>query len=412
MINKKQLINFLLENERKETWLELAKKFNIKPGESDTVRMKAANDIWRAFLAKLKRRKISLTTVKKKYKEGDLIWETKARVDTTIPDTEGMEVIGITTGPYGSWTKYKNIEQYGLTNDQIKELEDKMSFNSFFVYRKEGSGVGVVDVSDIHSGALVKIFSDVVKKRPFDVDILIRYIDQLCDEVNRKKFEQVHLFIPGDIIESFTGFNHQDTYKNIQFHQGQIVIVAYQVLRRLIRNLHNCTDVYLVEGNHDRFVSKKESNSRKGIVEVVSYFLDENSTDINYHYHPFLVSAEIDNIFHICTHGDFRPFGNKKAGGYDSFFFKYGKQGMYNVLKTGHYHKFDIKVQNQEYLHYECPSIFTGSLFEEALGFGTIPAFTILENFNDICSIQYVPLKLLVNENSEATSTRDIRKIC
>ena len=384
-----KLIKYLLEqDERKLTWKELALKFDIE-GVSINDKAKNAKQLWDNFLSSLQDKNLKLQIVKQKYKEGELVWETKQVTDISVPDTEGMSIKKITKGPYGSWTTYTNDAKYGLNEDQVKELRDKFSLTPFYSQAiTEGSGIGVVDVSDIHSGALVKIFSEVVKKKEFNIEILINYLDQIAEIVNEKKFKEVHLFIPGDIIESFSGFNHKDTYKNIEAHQGQIVIIAYEVLKRLIGNINNCTNVYLVEGNHDRWTSNKEGNARKGIVEVVSHFLSETS-NVKINYHPFLISAEIDNIFHICTHGDWKPW--KK--GYDSFFFRYGKQGMFNVLKTGHFHRFNILEQNPEYLHYECPSVFTGGLFEEFLGFGTIPSFTILENFNDICSIEYKPLK-------------------
>lgn len=398
------LIEFLLENERELSWSQLAEKFNIKPDEDILIRAKAANDVWRGFLKKLKNKKLDLELVKQKFNnEGILLWETYQRTDVSVPDTTGMKLTKVTTGPYGSWKTFENNKEYGLTENQVKELKDKLSFDSFNVSIQEGSGIGVIDISDVHTGALVKVFSETVKQKPFNLDILISYMNQVAEITNSYNFKEVHLFLPGDIIESFTGFNHQDTYKNIQFHQGDIIIVAFQVLKRLIQSINNCTDIYLVEGNHDRLTSKKGGNSRKGVVEVLSYFLDE-SCDVNIHYQPFLVSAEIDNIHHICTHGDWRPFKNS---GYDGFFFKYGKQNMFNVLRTGHYHRFNVLAQTPDYLHYECPSIFTGGLFEEFLGFHSVPAFTILRNFNDICSIDYRPLKLIINESSaNTTNTR------
>jgi len=385
---KNNLIQYLLNQDTRElTWKQLAEKFNVS-GSSLNDKANNAHKQWSDFLAGINTQGLSLEVVKQKFKEGELVWETKQRVNTNTPDITGMNITKVTKGPYGSWTTYTKDKGYGLTEDQIKELRDNFSLTPFVSNKTSGSGIGVVDVSDIHSGALVKIFSEVVKKKEFNVDILINYLDQVASIVNAKKYKEVHLFIPGDIIESFTGFNHKDTYKNIEAHEGQIIIIAYEVLKRLIGNINNCTNVYLVEGNHDRMTSKKGGNSRKGVVEVVSHFLSENS-NVMINYHPFLISAEIDNIFHICTHGDWKPW--KRS--YDSFFFRYGKQGMFNVLKTGHFHRFNILAQNPEYLHYECPSIFTGGLFEEFLGYGTIPSFTILENFNDICSIEYKPLK-------------------
>lgn len=56
MNNKQQLIKHIEENGRKESWLSLALLFDIKPGYPDRIREKAANDVWRTYQRKLKRK--------------------------------------------------------------------------------------------------------------------------------------------------------------------------------------------------------------------------------------------------------------------------------------------------------------------------------------------------------------------
>lgn len=56
MNNKQSLIKHIEENGRKESWLSLALLFDIKPGYPDRIREKAANDVWRAYQRKLKRK--------------------------------------------------------------------------------------------------------------------------------------------------------------------------------------------------------------------------------------------------------------------------------------------------------------------------------------------------------------------
>lgn len=43
------LVEYIQENGKDKTWLELAKEFNIRPGYSNKERSKAANDVWRSF---------------------------------------------------------------------------------------------------------------------------------------------------------------------------------------------------------------------------------------------------------------------------------------------------------------------------------------------------------------------------
>lgn len=384
ILNK--LVEYLLENEQTLSWYDLAVKFNICPNGSKESKANNARKIWKKFLKNLEKNNLDLQVVKQTFKNGELLFETKKKVPSEIPiiDVEAMEVVKVTTNPYGGkWVTYKN--EVGLSEDDIKRINDNFDFKPFNCNIIDNTNnIGVVDISDVHAGSLVKYLHETIKQRSFNFDILNEYLDNAAKIINSYNFKEVHLFLPGDIIESFTGFNHRDTYKNIQAHQGDIITMSYSLIRRLLSNINNLKKVYMTEGNHDRFTMQKDGNSRKGIAEVLAFFLSENSS-IPIIYHPYMVSDEIDGLYHICTHGDYRSFQKS----YDNFFFRYGKQGIYNVLKTGHLHRFNIIAQTDEYMHYECPSIFTGGFFEETLGFNSLPAISIIQNINYLCNIDY-----------------------
>lgn len=386
-----QLIQHLLDNPiRKEKWSELAIKFNINPNQKNKHRRgDTARQMWNDFVKRITNKGYTLETVKEVYKNGELIYETRKRVPSELPEIDytQFDIDKVTTNPHGGkWIKYK--KQLGFSKEQVVELANSFNFEPFKVREIKGTGIGVVDVADIHTGAVVKAFYETVKQRDFNSEVLTHYLDYAVNIINSYGFKEVHLMMPGDIIESFSGFNHRDTYKNIESHQNEVVILSYQILKRLFSNINNIKKVYMVEGNHDRITPQKDSNSRKGVVEILAYFLNENG-NIPVEYHPFMLGTEIDGMYHLCTHGDFKP---QKNSGYDSFFFKYGKQGMYNVLRTGHYHNFNVLQQTPEYLHYQCPSIYTGGLFEESIGYHSVPAITITQNVNGIASIDYRPL--------------------
>jgi len=382
------MVKYLLKEDSKDfKWYDLAVKFNISEGtKKKSDRGKNAKRIWSNFLKNVENNGQDLEVVKQTFKNGELLFETKKILPVEVDvDVSNMEISKVTTNPYGGkWISYKN--EVGLSTDQIKKISDDFEFKPFNPsIVSNTNGIGVVDISDIHAGSLVKFMYETIKQRSFNIDVLNNYLDNAAKIINDYKFKEVSLFLPGDIIESFTGFNHRDTYKNIQSHQGEIITLSYQILKRLLSNINNLKKVYMTEGNHDRFTMQKDSDSRKGVGEVLAYFLAEN-TSVPIVYHPFMVSDEIDGLYHICTHGDYRSF---QKNGYDTFFFKYGKQGMYNVLKTGHLHRFNIMSQTDEYMHYECPSIFTGGFFEEALGYNSLPAITIIQNIDYLCNIDY-----------------------
>lgn len=55
MEKRKELIDYIIKNGKKESWFELALLFNIKPNASRDIRTKAANDVWRTYQRKLNR---------------------------------------------------------------------------------------------------------------------------------------------------------------------------------------------------------------------------------------------------------------------------------------------------------------------------------------------------------------------
>jgi predicted phosphodiesterase len=78
MTNKELLINYLeTEGKQELTWLDLAKKFKIKQGFSNSIRSKAANDIYRNFKKKSPKHQLD-----KEYQEY-LQWKQNKTITTT-----------------------------------------------------------------------------------------------------------------------------------------------------------------------------------------------------------------------------------------------------------------------------------------------------------------------------------------
>jgi hypothetical protein len=166
---------------------------------------------------------------------------------------------------YGITEKtFKNVTQ------QLKNYKWKSTKN-----KKSKAQVGVVAVSDIHSGALVDVTRSISLKDAFDPFILNTHLNKIAQDINEKEYSEVHLLMPGDLIESFSARNHADTWKNISHYQGDIIIFTYELLSKFFASIDNLTNVYMVEGNHDRFTEKKEGNNKRGVVEVLCHFLQK-----------------------------------------------------------------------------------------------------------------------------------------
>lgn len=416
------LVQEILTNGLTRSWYEYAVKFSIRPDGNRDQRRKAAHGIWENYTQRKGNKDLPpppdlrphvnpknppshlSTTSEQKLKgkipplelkrqtfdkDGELLSETwgKQPEPDKAPNVDGLTLTGITTHPNGgAWLKYANVKQYGLDPEDAAAASERLQGVGFNPPKSEdGSGIGLVDFSDLHTGAVLKYAIETVKTLPFDLEILTRYMDDAAAMVNAYNFKKLHVFLPGDLVESFTAFNHRDTWRHIQANQGGVVILAYNVLKRLLQNLNNVERVYMVEGNHDRMVAQKEGNTRKGVAELIAFFLSENS-GLNIDYHPFLTGTEIDGAFHMMTHGDHKPFAK------NDFWFRYGRQGMYNVLRTGHFHGFNVLRQTNETLHYQCPSIFPGNFFSESIGFDAVPAITIVTHTAGVPRIDYRPL--------------------
>lgn len=386
------LIAFLIScggfNPTVHHWPSLAEQFGIVSDKHNNPRANGnvAKDKWRRFLGTTRGLEFKSATLDK---NGDVISTKIGRAPErpempTVNDEDWeWQTRDVKTG--GGWVHYRNSKAYGLSEQDIDRVSSKLSKAKFSAKARDGSGVGIVDISDLHTGAVLKYAVETIKTPGFDLAILTEYLSEAVSIINSYKFKEVHLFLPGDIVETFTAFNHRDTWKNVQAFQGSVTILAYQVIKAIIASVSNIKCVYMVEGNHDRLTADKEGNSRKGIAEIISYFLNENG-DVEVKYHPWMIAEEIDGMYHICTHGDHKPFAK------NDFWFRYGKQGIYNVLRTGHYHGFNVLRQTQDNLHYQCPSIFTGNFFSESIGFDAVPGITICQNRGGVPQLDYRPL--------------------
>ena len=394
------LIRDLKENGKdpNTTWYDYAVKYKIRVEGSKIQREEAARNKWRKFNRK------NLVTVKETYKEGELVYEVKSlRKDNNIPsyNEEGMTITKVVKTPFGD--PYVTFEKGKEENSiNLEDIQKRIKGINLIpnLQLKSSEKKGLITLSDFHAGAFIKSLEETLLTPDYSLNILEQYLQEVSNKINNYCFKEVRIQIPGDLIESFTAFNHSDSWKSIEKHSGEIVIAIYELLVKFLSTINNLKVVYMVEGNHDRITKQKEQNSRKGIVELVSYFINQNVSSYKVTYHPFILSFEYDGLFNIVTHGDFKPYKktsyNKEAEG--KFLFEYGKQEMFNVLYTGHYHGYSILSQSSNYLHVQAPSIFTGNFYSESNGWNNVPGFLVTISENNLPKIIFEPLVIRKNE--------------
>jgi hypothetical protein len=231
-------------------------------------------------------------------------------------------------------------------------------------------------ITDLHIGAETEKLSRTPR---FDLDVLKQRLAQIAKEVNQMNYSKVNVTVLGDLIESFTGLNHKNSWKGIQrgLWGANLLTVAYEVLVEFINSLNNFGTMYVVSGNHDRSTSDNKEDVTGEIAKIITYFLtktvgQDRCVDCGY-----ISSFKMGNINIIPTHGDLWLSRQNAA----TMAWKYGIQGMFNLILEGHLHSRIIK-KNDDGLDFRkiiCPSVFSGNMYSDQGGWDSTGGYLIIE---------------------------------
>ena len=231
----------------------------------------------------------------------------------------------------------------------------------------------VVTLADLHIGAQVEESQHL---KPFNLDVIKQNIDTIVEEVNGAKAQRVVLAFIGDMIESFSGMNHPNSWQSMEWgmYGSKVVKESIEIVEILLQRIHNVKEIVAVAGNHDRGESSKSVDSRGEIASIIFYFIERmygNAIDVHFDYD--VVTRMYDDICYIVTHGD-NAVAKKGKGGKD-LVLKYGDNSKFNIILTGHWHSRDIPYDSDLFRWIVCPSIFSGNDYSSKLGFWTMPGY-------------------------------------
>ena len=329
--------------------------------------------------------------------EHEGIYRTSAAVDVSPSDAKHMWIKKKLEDGTSVSTFVKNPnfvdphteEDDGASYEDIKallekELKDIIKFKTKVI---EGHDVGVVVIADLHLGAYI---DGLVNTRDYSIPILIEYFGEIVDKVNRMNYKEVHVLFLGDMIESFTGLNHKNSWKGLQKGMigAEVIKFSVNVLHeKLLSKINNLKDVKLVAGNHDRLTSDKAEDTDGGACDLIAFGLELRGYNVEFH--PTVISVEIDGINYIILHGH-KGISRKPT---KDLCWDFGKKGMYNVILEGHLHsiiqklsvnlkgKFNIiKDDSVDHIRMNARSLFTGNGFSEDLGYTSNAGFSIITN--------------------------------
>lgn len=276
-----------------------------------------------------------------------------------------------------------------VSEDELKSLIEEGLRNVKYLTSNcdNTSRVGVVKLADLHLGAYV---DNLIRTKNFSIDILANKLYDAATEVNKRGYSVVHIHVLGDLIESFTGLSHKNTWKGLDK-----AMVGAEAVKLVVKILHdnflsrikNLGDIKVVAGNHDRVTSDNKEDVQGGAANLVCWGLELIGYRIEFN--PLVITHVVDDICHILTHGHHNI--SKKST--KQLCWDYGVQGMYNLICEGHLHSIiqklnvnqrdsyqTIKDDAVDHRRINCPSFFTGNFFSESLGYTSESGFIITEN--------------------------------
>lgn len=243
---------------------------------------------------------------------------------------------------------------------------------------------GVLKWADLHYGALIR---NIMHVHDYDKDILMDGLMESVRNCNRMYFGKAHVHINGDLIESFSGLNHINSWMSMDkdLIGANVVKMCSKMLHTVLSKVNNLGCIKIVAGNHDRTSKNNDEDVKGGAAELIAYCLELMGYDVEFH--PYVITHHVDGINHINLHGD-KGISKRST---DKIILDYGVQGEYNLINEAHLHsvieklslkqreKFEI-VKDDSILHrrFYLPSFFTGNYYSATLGFTTNPGYFIV----------------------------------
>jgi hypothetical protein len=254
--------------------------------------------------------------------------------------------------------------------------------------KKRGKRKGVVKITDLHFGAYMEALSDTPK---FSVKILISMLEKASNQINLLNYDIVHIHLLGDLIETFTGLNHKNVWKGIEYSMfGVKAVKLFTVTfkKHFLDRINNLGCIKIVAGNHDRVTSDRKEDVEGGAAELIAWGLESIGYDIEFSSH--IIKHVVDDVCHILNHGHL-DLTNKLTT--QEMCWKYGEKGLFNYITEGHLHsriqklsasqvkKFKmITDDNADCRRQVCPSLFTGNTYSAQGGWSTKPGFLVVES--------------------------------
>lgn len=189
---------------------------------------------------------------------------------------------------------------------------------------------------------------------------------------------RVHVSFMGDIIQSVSGLNHQDSWKNMlpDGTGANAIIRPYELLVNFLASIKGLEKVNIVGGNHDRqSSSKNEENTAEG-AKLIAYML-RNSLNVPVIFDSNYVKDNDDsNICLLILHGD-NPVDKESV---QTLSWDYGDPSKFNYVVTAHLHsrKTEPKNDGLRYRKEQIQAFCPADNYGKTVSTGSLPGFKVI----------------------------------
>jgi predicted phosphodiesterase len=213
-----------------------------------------------------------------------------------------------------------------------------------------------VAISDLHIG--LRDTDELIKDR----------LSQVLEIIHSKNPKSVTILFMGDLIESFTGTNKNDTWQNLSMY-GYGSKVVMQTVETLVSFLMPLVpfdlECYCVPGNHDRMTSSKKDDPIGQIGLLIYGICDRMLPSVSFVIKEDVHSLLMDpGIEIIMMHGD---KGMSKIAPSEIREI-YSTGASYSVILRGHYHHRQIIADTSTCRYLTVPSIIDETPYSRSIG--------------------------------------------
>jgi len=263
--------------------------------------------------------------------------------------------------------KYLDKPSTEYLDKWLKSIDSKIK--PLKKYKENKKDPVILAIADVHLGGFVEGDRLVPDYNREEIKERFEYIARYVNSLGRP----VHVKFLGDMIESFSGKNHKDTWKQIEMHGMEVALEAYDITKTFLGQLDQVQSVDFVGGNHDRVTASRDDDKGGQVVYMIAELL-KRTTDIPTRFDEKILTSSHDGVSYIITHGDKRISKMLPS----RLILEYGNQEEFNVLLNAHGHEEKIHENSIKFQARQVPPICVPNQYALDNGWSSQSGFTLI----------------------------------